>query len=76
MSKKHEFYVWVVLSEDGEEAVGITRELAIEAFEDSIGSAGGARVARILVKMALPVVAEAEVEIPDEAGDTVEVTAA
>jgi hypothetical protein len=62
--------IWVVLDAEGDYAVGVDRDQAVERFEEEIGGTAGARLAKITVTMTPPVEVEANVSIPDGAGET------
>ena len=63
--------VWIVMDKDGDYAVGVDRDVAIENFENEIGNAAGARIVCINVAMEPPKDTEIDVSVPDNAGETV-----
>jgi hypothetical protein len=71
MSDKVQCEIFVAMNEDGDWVV-VAEES--EALEKLAGDVGGyqARVVKVTVKMAPPVLSETEVEVPDEAGKTTE----
>jgi hypothetical protein len=74
MTDKHKIEVWIAMNEDGDYVVGTDENEASERFDEQIGGFAR-RVAKLNVKMAPPVIEEIEVDIPDTAGETIEVAA-
>jgi hypothetical protein len=74
--EKSNFNVWLAVNEDGDSAV--STDGASDAREKLVDDHGGAavRTVKLAVTMALPEVAEATVEVEDEAGETQQVEAA
>jgi hypothetical protein len=68
--------IWIAINEDGDYAVHI--EGPSEAREQLIDDCGGAcvRVVKITAKIAPPVIAETEIDVPNEAGETTKLEAA
>ena len=64
--------IYIAMNEGGDYEVGTTSE---EASERLMDQARGemCRIVKLTVRMAPPEIAEAEVEVPDEAGETQEV---
>lgn len=76
--EKSNFSIWLAVNEDGEAAVSLDGASdARETLADEFGG-GAVRTVKLDVTMALPVITEAEVDVPDEAGERqqVEVEAA
>lgn len=69
---KCEFYI--AINEDGEYSVDVDMDdAATKLVEDAGGNM--VRVIKLTAMIAAPQVIEAEVDVPDEAGETTEVTA-
>ncbi len=66
MAEKIEIEIFIVMNEDGEYAVGISEEDAADNFDHNIGGAIR-RFAKIKAKMTPATIAEAAVDIPDDA---------
>jgi hypothetical protein len=66
---KSNFAIWLAVNEDGDAAVSM--DGAAEAREALVDDHGGAsiRTVEIQVAMSLPEIEEAEVDVPDEAGE-------
>lgn len=76
---KQKCEIWLVIDSDGDYAIGADRNDALDAFDDSYGSSGGPRRVIKITAMVTPpeaISAETEVDVPDEAGETVETEAA
>jgi hypothetical protein len=71
MTEKTQIEFWLAFNEDGDAEVHM--EGPTEAREALVENAGGAaiRVVKITAAVTLPVIAECEVDVPDEAGETV-----
>jgi hypothetical protein len=69
MTDKVTCEIYIAMNEDGDWVVSTDES---EALTDLTSDAGGyeARIVKLTVKMAPPVMIEAEVEVPDEAGET------
>jgi hypothetical protein len=66
--------VWIVMDKDGDYAVGVDREAAIENFENEIGNAAGARIVCVNIEMEPPKESAIDVSVPDAAGEPVVAT--
>jgi hypothetical protein len=66
---KSNFAIWLAVNEDGDAAVSL--ENAAEAREALVDEYGGAsiRTVELAVTMMLPEIEEAEVDVPDDAGE-------
>jgi hypothetical protein len=74
--EKSNFEIWLSVNEDGYAAVSLDGPTeAREALVEDQGG-GAIRAVKLSVAMALPEIAEAEVEVPDEAGETKQVEVA
>ena len=71
MTEKTEIEFWLAFNEDGYAEVHM--EGPTEAREALVENQGGAaiRVVKITAAVTLPTIAECEVDVPDEAGETV-----
>lgn len=69
--EKIEFELFIAMNEDGDRVV---TEEESEALNKLAEECGGycARVVKIKVKMAPPVITEVAVDVPDDAGETTE----
>jgi hypothetical protein len=76
--EKSSIEVWICFNEDGDAAASL--EGPTEARESLVEDCGGAcmRTVKLTAQVTLPVIVEAEIDVPDEAGETqkVEVEAA
>ena len=66
--------IFIAMNEDGDFVVVKDESEALELLASDCGGYL-ARVVKITVNMAPPVMAEAKVEVPDEAGETKEIEA-
>ncbi len=69
--EKSNFNIWLSVNEDGDAAVSM--DGADEARESLVDDYGGnvIHIVKLDVTMALPEVEDVEVDVPDEAGETV-----
>jgi hypothetical protein len=63
--------IYLAMNEDGDWIVETDESDALSKLADDVGGYHG-RVVKIIVKMSPPVMTEAEVTVPDEAGEIVE----
>lgn len=71
----HKIEMFLVVDADGDCGFGADQDSAIENYNDNIGGSGPQRIIKLNVAVRLPVVIEADVTIPDEAGELVTVEA-
>jgi hypothetical protein len=71
--EKHEVEVWIAVDADGTYEVAEDQDTVIERFMESVG--GVCRVVKLNVRVAGPVIAEANVTVPDDVGELVEAEA-
>ncbi len=66
---KSNFSIWLAVNEDGDAAVSM--DGPYEARESLVDDYGGnvTRIVKLAVTMALPQIEEAEVDVPDDAGE-------
>jgi hypothetical protein len=69
MTEKINCEIFIAMNEDGGWIVGADESEALSALAESEGGYH-ARVVKITVKMAPPVMTEAAIDVPDEAGET------
>jgi hypothetical protein len=72
--EKHLVEVFIAMNEDGDWIVVADESEALTKLAEEVGGYQ-ARVVKVAVKMAPPVMTEAEIEVPDEAGETQEMKA-
>lgn len=67
--EKSNFAIWLAVNEDGDAAVSLDGAAeAREALVDDYGG-GAIRTVKLAVTMTLPEIEDAEVEVPDDAGE-------
>jgi hypothetical protein len=72
MTEKIEIEVWVAIDADGEYDVGTDSDDAVGRYSDNVGGSGALRVVKLTLKISPPKPTEAEIDVPDTAGETVE----
>jgi hypothetical protein len=67
--EKSNFNIWFAVNEDGDAAVSM--DGAAEAREELVDNYGGSaiRTVKLAVTMTLPEIEDAEVDVPDDAGE-------
>jgi hypothetical protein len=78
MPDTHEIEILLAMNEEGGVAVGLDEDDAGERIAELASDNGtlAVRVVKLKVKMSAPQITEAEVTVPDEAGETVSAEAA
>jgi hypothetical protein len=74
MANKVTCELFVALNEDGDWVVTDDESTALEKLAEDQGGYH-ARVVKVVVRVAPPVMAEASIDVPDEAGTTTELAA-
>jgi hypothetical protein len=74
MRDKVECEIFVAMNEEGDWVVVSEESEALERLANEVGGYQ-ARIAKIIVKMSPPVMAEATVKVADEAGETQKIEA-
>jgi hypothetical protein len=64
--------MWIAMMEDGDWVVATDESEALSKLAEDVGGYT-ARVVKVTVKMAPPIIPEVEVEVPEEAGTTSEI---
>jgi hypothetical protein len=76
MTERKTVEVYVCMDADGDYECACDSDTAVSWYNDNIGGSGSLRIVKLNVTMAPPPAeVEASVTVPDEAGQTVEVTA-
>lgn len=77
MAEKQEIWIYFMMDADGDYAAGLSEDEVEKNFEDRIGAPTlPVRITRIKVRMAIPEVEEGfTIDIPDAAGETMQVEA-
>jgi len=78
MPDTHEIEIFLAIDEEGNVAVGVAEDDFGERIAElaSDNETLAVRVVKLKVKMSAPQITEAEVTVPDEAGETVSALAA
>jgi hypothetical protein len=67
--EKSNFSIWLSVNEDGDAAVSLDGAVeARDTLTDEFGG-GAVRTVKLAVTMALPKIPEAEIDVPDDAGE-------
>jgi hypothetical protein len=75
MPTKKTCEIWLIVDGGGNYEVGADLSAAEDLFYDNVGGSGPRRVVKISVKITPPQIEEADVDVADTAGETVETTA-
>ncbi len=70
-----EIEVWIAMSETGDYDVGCTEDEAMERWDEKCGGSVARRMVRLIVRMSPPDVPSVDVNVADDAGQTVSVKA-
>lgn len=74
MPEKKTCEIYLAINEDGDYEVGDIDETAVDRLGENYGGYAR-RFVKIVVKITPPTIAEAEVDVPDDAGETVKIEA-
>ena len=75
MTTKIDCEIFIAMNEDGDWVVTNEESEVLDILSENVGG-GLARVVKVTVKMAPPVMPQAIVDIPNEAGETMELETA